>query len=72
MRSSDVCVHREEVKHSLVLLVQVSVQFHPDFFCFHLKVFEGNKPSNSIVFKKLSPFVLGALVGEYQPVTVHL
>uniref|UniRef100_A0A3P8SYD1 Glucose-6-phosphate isomerase n=1 Tax=Amphiprion percula TaxID=161767 RepID=A0A3P8SYD1_AMPPE len=29
------------------------------------KVFEGNKPSNSIVFKKLSPFTLGALVGEY-------
>lgn len=32
---------------------------------FHSKVFEGNKPSNSIVFKKLSPFVLGALIGEY-------
>lgn len=29
-----------------------------------LKVFEGNKPSNSIVFKKLSPYVLGALIGE--------
>lgn len=29
------------------------------------KVFEGNKPSNSIVFKKLSPFTLGALIGEY-------
>lgn len=28
------------------------------------KVFEGNKPSNSIVFKKLSPFTLGALIGE--------
>lgn len=28
------------------------------------KVFEGNKPSNSIVFKKLSPYVLGALIGE--------
>ncbi|CAB1313491.1 unnamed protein product [Coregonus sp. 'balchen'] len=26
------------------------------------KVFQGNKPSNSIVFKKLSPFMLGALV----------
>uniref|UniRef100_A0A8C3AW16 Glucose-6-phosphate isomerase n=2 Tax=Cyclopterus lumpus TaxID=8103 RepID=A0A8C3AW16_CYCLU len=30
------------------------------------KVFEGNKPSNSIVFKKLSPFVLGALVAMYE------
>lgn len=29
------------------------------------KVFEGNKPSNSIVFKKLSPFTLGALIGGY-------
>lgn len=29
------------------------------------KVFEGNKPSNSIVFKKLSPFTLGALIGEF-------
>lgn len=29
------------------------------------KVFEGNKPSNSIVFKKLSPFTLGALIGEW-------
>ncbi|KAK9516063.1 hypothetical protein VZT92_024024 [Zoarces viviparus] len=30
------------------------------------KVFEGNKPSNSIVFKKLSPFTLGALVAMYE------
>ncbi|KAM4572884.1 glucose-6-phosphate isomerase a [Odontesthes bonariensis] len=30
------------------------------------KVFEGNKPSNSIVFKKLSPFVLGALIAMYE------
>uniref|UniRef100_A0A673HR46 Glucose-6-phosphate isomerase n=1 Tax=Sinocyclocheilus rhinocerous TaxID=307959 RepID=A0A673HR46_9TELE len=30
------------------------------------KVFEGNKPSNSIIFKKLTPFMLGAFVGEYQ------
>ena len=29
------------------------------------KVFQGNKPSNSIIFKKLSPFMLGALVGKY-------
>lgn len=28
-------------------------------------MFLGNKPSNSIVFKKLTPFILGALVGEY-------
>ncbi|XP_071384687.1 glucose-6-phosphate isomerase a isoform X4 [Centroberyx affinis] len=30
------------------------------------KVFEGNKPSNSIVFKKLTPFMLGALVAMYE------
>lgn len=35
-----------------------------NFFSFLSKVFEGNKPSNSIVFKKLSPFILGALIGE--------
>lgn len=28
------------------------------------KVFQGNKPSNSIIFKKLTPFMLGALVGK--------
>lgn len=28
------------------------------------KVFQGNKPSNSIIFKKLSPFMLGALIGK--------
>uniref|UniRef100_A0A8D3E5K3 Glucose-6-phosphate isomerase n=1 Tax=Scophthalmus maximus TaxID=52904 RepID=A0A8D3E5K3_SCOMX len=30
------------------------------------KVFEGNKPSNSIVFKKLSPFTLGLLIAMYE------
>ncbi|XP_029909320.1 glucose-6-phosphate isomerase a [Myripristis murdjan] len=30
------------------------------------KVFQGNKPSNSIVFKKLTPFMLGALVAMYE------
>lgn len=30
------------------------------------KVFQGNKPSNSIIFKKLTPFMLGALVGMYE------
>ena len=27
------------------------------------KVFEGNRPTNSILVKKVSPFTLGALVG---------
>ncbi|TSM52258.1 Glucose-6-phosphate isomerase [Bagarius yarrelli] len=30
------------------------------------KVFQGNKPSNSIMFKKLTPFMLGALVAMYE------
>uniref|UniRef100_A0A671XBU9 Glucose-6-phosphate isomerase n=1 Tax=Sparus aurata TaxID=8175 RepID=A0A671XBU9_SPAAU len=28
------------------------------------KVFQGNRPTNSIIFKKLSPYTLGALIGE--------
>ena len=30
-----------------------------------LQVFEGNKPTNSIVFQKLTPFMLGTLVGQF-------
>ncbi|XP_072926578.1 glucose-6-phosphate isomerase b [Hemitrygon akajei] len=30
------------------------------------KVFEGNHPTNSIVFKKLTPFMLGALIAMYE------
>nr|KAG5696593.1 hypothetical protein BaRGS_034054 [Batillaria attramentaria] len=30
------------------------------------KVFEGNRPSNSIVFQKLTPFMLGALIAMYE------
>ncbi|TRY85888.1 hypothetical protein DNTS_011913, partial [Danionella cerebrum] len=30
------------------------------------KVFQGNKPSNSIIFQKLTPFMLGALVAMYE------
>uniref|UniRef100_A0A0B7AAC9 Glucose-6-phosphate isomerase n=1 Tax=Arion vulgaris TaxID=1028688 RepID=A0A0B7AAC9_9EUPU len=30
------------------------------------KVFEGNRPSNSIVFQKLTPFNLGALLAMYE------
>lgn len=29
------------------------------------KVFEGNRPTNSILVKKLSPFTLGSLIGIY-------
>ena len=30
------------------------------------KVFEGNRPSNSFMFKKLTPRVLGALIAMYE------
>ncbi|KAM4018471.1 LOW QUALITY PROTEIN: glucose-6-phosphate isomerase [Anomaloglossus baeobatrachus] len=30
------------------------------------KVFEGNRPTNSIVFSNLSPFILGALIAMYE------
>lgn len=30
------------------------------------KVFEGNRPTNSIVYKKLTPFVLGLLIAMYE------
>jgi len=29
------------------------------------KIFEGNRPTNSIVVQKLTPFILGALIGKY-------
>ena len=30
------------------------------------KVFEGNRPTNSIVFTKMTPFILGALIALYE------
>ena len=36
-----------------------------DRMCCVLQVFEGNRPSNSILFNKLTPLTLGALIGEY-------
>ncbi|XP_014352782.1 glucose-6-phosphate isomerase b isoform X2 [Latimeria chalumnae] len=30
------------------------------------KVFEGNRPTNSFIFKKLTPFVLGVLIAMYE------
>ena len=35
------------------------------------QVFEGNKPTNSIVVQKLTPFNLGALIGEYRLYIIH-
>jgi hypothetical protein len=30
----------------------------------NFKVFKGNRPTNSIMFKKLTPFTLGLLIGK--------
>lgn len=37
------------------------IEFHAPF-----RVFDGNKPSNSILFKKLTPRVLGTLIAMYE------
>lgn len=29
------------------------------------KVFEGNRPTNTILLKKITPFILGALIGKF-------
>jgi len=34
------------------------------------KLFEGNRPTNSIVVKKLTPFILGALIGKYTMICI--
>ncbi|TSA27488.1 glucose-6-phosphate isomerase, partial [bacterium] len=33
---------------------------------FHYKIFKGNKPTNSILFKKLTPYTLGSLIALYE------
>jgi glucose-6-phosphate isomerase len=38
-----------------------SIKYHAPF-----RVFEGNKPSNSILFKKLTPETLGSLIAMYE------
>jgi glucose-6-phosphate isomerase len=38
-----------------------AIKFHAPF-----RVFEGNRPSNSILFKKLTPETLGALIAMYE------
>ena len=35
------------------------------------KVFEGNKPTNSIMFQKLTPATLGALLSTLNAVDAH-
>jgi glucose-6-phosphate isomerase len=53
----------EEVEAELVAagFDEESVTFHTPF-----RVFEGNKPSNSILFKQLTPYTLGSLIAMYE------
>uniref|UniRef100_A0A8C5PFF3 Glucose-6-phosphate isomerase n=1 Tax=Leptobrachium leishanense TaxID=445787 RepID=A0A8C5PFF3_9ANUR len=46
-------------------LIPVQTQ-HPIRKGLHHKVFEGNRPTNSIVFPKLTPFLLGTLISMYE------
>jgi glucose-6-phosphate isomerase len=54
---------REEVEQELAKagLDKDSIAFHAPF-----RVFEGNRPSNSILFKKLTPETLGSLIALYE------
>jgi glucose-6-phosphate isomerase len=54
---------REEVMAELrsAGMTEEQVSFHAPF-----RVFEGNRPSNSILFEKLTPRVLGSLIAMYE------
>ena len=45
----------------------VASEYLTIYFC-HIfwQVFEGNRPTNSIVFQKLTPFILGMLIAMYE------
>src|SRR5690606_34914658 len=53
----------EEVKSELSNsgMSKEAIDFHTSF-----RVFEGNKPSNSILFKQLTPRTLGSLIAMYE------
>jgi glucose-6-phosphate isomerase len=42
-------------------LSKEQIEFHAPY-----RVFEGNRPSNSILFKQLTPFTLGSLIAMYE------
>ena len=51
------------------MIVSIRIKLFTSLFA--LQVFMGNKPTNSILFQKLTPFILGALLGElYVPVVI--
>ncbi len=54
---------KEEVEVELkkIGMSEAQIQFHLPF-----RVFSGNKPSNSFVFKKLTPRTLGSLISFYE------
>ena len=54
---------REEVEEELSKkgMDSDAIEFHAPF-----RVFDGNKPSNSIMFKQLTPRTLGSLIAMYE------
>lgn len=58
MKGKSVDQAREELQNSGLSSEQVN-------FLLPHKVFEGNRPTNSILVKKITPFTLGALIGMY-------
>ena len=51
-------VHAELIKAGLS---EDDIEFHAPF-----RVFEGNRPSNSILFRQLTPRTLGSLIAMYE------
>jgi glucose-6-phosphate isomerase len=53
----------EEVRHELAKagMSKDAIEYHTPF-----RVFEGNRPSNSILFKQLTPRTLGSLIAMYE------
>ena len=53
----------EEVRHELLQsgMSEAEIDFHVSF-----RVFEGNRPSNSILFRQLTPRTLGSIIALYE------
>lgn len=58
MKGKSVDQAREELLSSGLSSEQVN-------FILPHKIFEGNRPTNSILVKKITPFTLGALIGKF-------
>ena len=50
----------------LEIFIQLKGVFHEVEFLLNYKVFQGNTPTNSILFNELTPFSLGQLIALYE------